>query len=207
MNNLHDFLVEVANAIRDKNGSSNLINPQDFPNKIRSIKSSTTNTTDNTLYYRLDALLKEEYGMVVMLLFLSCNVESVIVDLVDTYQGSAVKTTRFKLNSLYYSGRSEQSIHSAINIMYELDSNEQLVAVNINAKDFNLVVNRQNPETLIYEHSVLTLSGSIEDRFIVLLKEFLNMGEGESKQVASTLMETLNSVEITKEEYESLLTN
>lgn len=180
MNNLHDFLVEVANAIRDKNGSSNLINPQDFPNKIRSIKSSTANTTDKTLYYRLDALPKEEYGMVVPLLFLNCNVESVIVDLIDTYQGSTVKTTRFKLNSLYCIGRSEQSLYSANNITYGLVSNEQLVAVNINDKDFNLVVNKQNPETLVYENSVLTLSGSLEDRFIVLFKEFLKLGERKS---------------------------
>ena len=38
--NLTDFLTDVANAIRDKKGSSEKINPQDFASEIRSIDGS-----------------------------------------------------------------------------------------------------------------------------------------------------------------------
>lgn len=37
-NNIQDFLTDVANAIRDKKGTSDLINPQDFSNEIASIE-------------------------------------------------------------------------------------------------------------------------------------------------------------------------
>ncbi len=41
--NLTDFLTDVANAIREKKGTSNLINPQDFSNEIRSIVTGEYN--------------------------------------------------------------------------------------------------------------------------------------------------------------------
>lgn len=37
-NNIQDFLTDVANAIRDKKGTSDLINPQDFSNEISSLE-------------------------------------------------------------------------------------------------------------------------------------------------------------------------
>jgi hypothetical protein len=37
-NNIQDFLTDVADAIRDKKGTSDLINPQDFSNEIASIE-------------------------------------------------------------------------------------------------------------------------------------------------------------------------
>ena len=37
--NLKDFLTDVANAIREKKGTTDLINPQDFSAEIASIKS------------------------------------------------------------------------------------------------------------------------------------------------------------------------
>lgn len=36
-NNLQDFLTDVANAIREKKGTSDLINPQDFSKEITSL--------------------------------------------------------------------------------------------------------------------------------------------------------------------------
>ncbi len=38
-NNLKDFLADVADAIREKEGSSELINPQDFSGKIRALET------------------------------------------------------------------------------------------------------------------------------------------------------------------------
>ena len=38
--NLHDFLVDIADAIREKTETTDLINPQDFSDKIKSIKGS-----------------------------------------------------------------------------------------------------------------------------------------------------------------------
>ena len=38
-NNLQDFLIDVANAIRNKKGTTALINPQDFSSEIESIES------------------------------------------------------------------------------------------------------------------------------------------------------------------------
>ena len=40
--NLTDFLADVADAIREKKGTTDLINPQDFSNEIASIQSSST---------------------------------------------------------------------------------------------------------------------------------------------------------------------
>ena len=41
-NNLTDFLTDVADAIRDKKGTTEKINPQDFSDEIRGIKTSTS---------------------------------------------------------------------------------------------------------------------------------------------------------------------
>lgn len=41
-NNLTDFLTDVADAIREKKGTTDKINPQDFSDEIKSIKTSTT---------------------------------------------------------------------------------------------------------------------------------------------------------------------
>lgn len=40
--NLTDFLTDVADAIRKKKGTTDLINPQDFSSEIASIQSSST---------------------------------------------------------------------------------------------------------------------------------------------------------------------
>lgn len=39
--NLKDFLTDIADAIREKKGTTDLINPQDFSSEIASIQSST----------------------------------------------------------------------------------------------------------------------------------------------------------------------
>jgi hypothetical protein len=41
-NNLGDFLTDIANAIREKKGVTDKINPQDFSNEIASIKGSSS---------------------------------------------------------------------------------------------------------------------------------------------------------------------
>lgn len=46
-NNLTDFLTDVANAIREKDGSTGTINPQDFSDKIKSIQTGV-DTSDAT---------------------------------------------------------------------------------------------------------------------------------------------------------------
>ena len=46
-NNLTDFLTDVANAIREKDGSTGTINPQDFSNKIKAIQTGV-DTSDAT---------------------------------------------------------------------------------------------------------------------------------------------------------------
>lgn len=48
-NNLHDFLTDVADAIREKKGSSEKINPQNFSEEIRSIESGEMNTFGETM--------------------------------------------------------------------------------------------------------------------------------------------------------------
>ena len=46
-NNLTDFLTDVANAIREKDGSTGTINPQDFSDKIKAIQTGV-DTSDAT---------------------------------------------------------------------------------------------------------------------------------------------------------------
>ena len=43
-NNLTDFLTDVADAIREKKGTTEKINPQDFSDEIKSIKTSTSSS-------------------------------------------------------------------------------------------------------------------------------------------------------------------
>lgn len=45
-NNLHDFLVDVADAIREKKGTSDPINPQEFSNEIKGIQSGSPFAVD-----------------------------------------------------------------------------------------------------------------------------------------------------------------
>ena len=56
-NNLTDFLTDVANAIREKDGSTGTINPQDFSDKIKAIQtgvdtSDATATSADILKYK-----------------------------------------------------------------------------------------------------------------------------------------------------------
>lgn len=46
-NNLTDFLTDVANAIREKDGTTGTINPQDFSDKIKAIQTGI-DTSDAT---------------------------------------------------------------------------------------------------------------------------------------------------------------
>ena len=49
--NLDDFLVDVADAIRAKKGTSDLINPQDFSTEIESIEGGGGSGGDEWVYY------------------------------------------------------------------------------------------------------------------------------------------------------------
>ena len=40
-NNLKDFVTGIASAIREKKGTTELINPQDFENEIRTIQTGS----------------------------------------------------------------------------------------------------------------------------------------------------------------------
>ena len=55
-NNLNDFLTDVANSIRTKTGTTELINAQDFSDKILNISSG-----GNTLKNLLDATKTTKY--------------------------------------------------------------------------------------------------------------------------------------------------
>lgn len=46
-NNLTDFLTDVANAIREKDGSTGTINPQDFSDKIKAIQTGVDTSDGN----------------------------------------------------------------------------------------------------------------------------------------------------------------
>ena len=58
-NNLQDFLTDVANSIRTKTGTTELINAQDFSDKILSIQ--TGGGSENTLKNLLDATKQTRY--------------------------------------------------------------------------------------------------------------------------------------------------
>ena len=55
--NLQDFLTDVANSIRTKTGTTELINAQDFSDKILNISSGG----ENTLKKLLDATKSTKY--------------------------------------------------------------------------------------------------------------------------------------------------
>lgn len=60
-NNLKDFVTGVAGAIREKKGTTELINPQDFENEIRTIQTGT-DTSDATATADDIRLGKTAYG-------------------------------------------------------------------------------------------------------------------------------------------------
>lgn len=53
-NNLKDHLKEVADAIRAKKGTTDLINPQDFATEIEGISGGGSGGESNITYYRYD---------------------------------------------------------------------------------------------------------------------------------------------------------
>lgn len=55
-NNLKDHLKEVADAIRAKKGTSNLINPQDFATEIEGISGSGEGDGSNWRYFDISAI-------------------------------------------------------------------------------------------------------------------------------------------------------
>lgn len=60
--NLQDFLTDVANAIRNKKGTSDLINPQNFSSEIESIESNSFNVE---LFYGFWQLKKDNQTYVI----------------------------------------------------------------------------------------------------------------------------------------------
>lgn len=48
-NNLQDFLTDIANTIREENGTTELINPQDFGSKIKGIGDKLRKLVSGTL--------------------------------------------------------------------------------------------------------------------------------------------------------------
>lgn len=62
--NLHDFLVDVADAIREKKGTTNLINPQNFSEEILGITSGTVNIERKDVnFYDYDGTLLYSYTL------------------------------------------------------------------------------------------------------------------------------------------------
>ena len=61
-NNLTDFLTDVADAIRAKQGTSAKINPQNFSSEIASIGGSATTTKSDVNFYDYDGTLLHSYS-------------------------------------------------------------------------------------------------------------------------------------------------
>lgn len=61
-NNLTDFLTDIADAIREKKGTTDLINPQDFSEEIRKIESGSTEVEEKDInFYDYDGTLLFSY--------------------------------------------------------------------------------------------------------------------------------------------------
>lgn len=71
--NLKDFLTDVANAIREKEGSSEPINPQDFSSRIQAIQTGggggdTPAGGSNIVYLNIETMVKTMESQLPMLL-------------------------------------------------------------------------------------------------------------------------------------------
>ena len=65
-NNLQDFLTDIADAIREKKGTTDKINPQNFSNEIKSIQGETIDgnyiiTKPNGRYWKFNFITPENY--------------------------------------------------------------------------------------------------------------------------------------------------
>lgn len=55
-NNLQDFLTDIADAIREKKGTTEKINPQDFATEITNLSSGSIEETSNIEYLDISEL-------------------------------------------------------------------------------------------------------------------------------------------------------
>ena len=76
--NLNDFLADVANAIRAKKGTSDLINPQDFSAEIANIEGGGSGGGGSSIEYLDVSGIDESMADVVEMLFIFSSVVRVI---------------------------------------------------------------------------------------------------------------------------------
>lgn len=84
-NNLHDFLLDLASAIRQKTGDTATINPQDFSTKIKNLKNSSVENGASVA--ELTGLTPKYYKMLKLYNF-SSGSESVHNFITFLYTGS-----------------------------------------------------------------------------------------------------------------------
>ena len=73
-NNLQDFLIDIADAIREKKGTTDKINPQNFSNEISSLKVGDSSTIE---YLDVRNLSDEIYEIVLLLAIMAKKERSI----------------------------------------------------------------------------------------------------------------------------------
>lgn len=153
-NNLKDFLTDIANAIREKEGTNELINPQDFSSRIAELASSSglelnlkgglsnklngselvipSNAVDRSVLhtYDVDKTLGTRWSLYVLPYYGSFNPD---------LRGLGNNFLSYKLEPLFYvpvisdhyfSGYDVQSINMAVKVKSVIDANLYLSILN-----------------------------------------------------------------------------
>lgn len=153
-NNLKDFLTDIANAIREKEGTNELINPQDFSSRIAELASSSglelnlkgglsnklngselvipSNAVDGSVLhtYNVDKSLGNKWSLYILPYYGSFNPD---------LRGLGNNFLSYKLEPLFYvpvisdhyfSGYDVQSINMAVKVKSVIDANLYLSILN-----------------------------------------------------------------------------
>lgn len=131
--NLQDFLTDVANAIRNKKGSTDLINPQNFSSEIESIESNSFN---EELFYGFWADAGSDN-------FVLKIFNDGTLDFIDYEAGVSYRTLEYSINGdkLYVSkniGSIDNQEYLEINCLYE--NEESMLVTYANPAEYSGVL-------------------------------------------------------------------
>lgn len=151
--NLTDFLTDVADAIREKKGSSEKINPQNFSEEIRSIESGEV-TEVNTF----GAVMVDNTGNAIN------NISTIIFsDGVTTVSSNAYSGFRAKVSIIFPEGLTKIAASAFMNssiVKADLPSSVSSIEANAFRGTANLTAHRF-PELLTVIHQYVYYQGGV----------------------------------------------
>lgn len=154
--NLTDFLTDVADAIREKKGTTDLINPQDFSNEIASIQSSST--PKKVIYTGPLCIGNMDYGATDISDSDDKGKRTINLDIIN--EGSTIWGTIYKCHASDWNPYTSEKFEGAVDYSVTINLNEATIPANKG----NIVLNMKSDSIntfIIQGDSVLTANISL----------------------------------------------